>query len=153
MISNIDRGEHRKRGDGQEESENASRGCSGENTEDSERSETEEEAMTAGGTEWERETRTARPWVMQYSVAGAIHGDARAGRGYTKKAHSAADDETGARSRYGARPAQRGRQGGRQKKHEGKTSGVWGDNRGREASRVAHESPEWGTRRGSARPQ
>ena len=80
MISNIDRGEHRKRGDDQEESDNASRGWSGKNTEDSEGLETEEEAMTAGGTEWERETRTARPWVMQDSVARAIHGDARAGR-------------------------------------------------------------------------
>ena len=30
--------------------------------------------------------------------------------------------------------------------------GVQGDDRGREASGVAHENLEWGTRRGSARP-
>ena len=153
VSSNGDGGERRDRGYGKEESNNASEGWSGENTEDLAGSATEEEAMTAGGAEWESETRTATPWGMQDRGAGAIHGDARAGRGDTGKSPSAAVNETEARGCYGARPAQKGGQGARRKKHAEKTLGVRGDDRGRNASRVVHESPEWGTRRGAARPQ
>ena len=69
---------------------------------------------------------------------GATHGDARAGRGDTGKAPSAAADEAGAWGRHGARPAQRGGKGGWHESMGGKTSVVRGDDGGREASGVAH---------------
>ena len=63
----------------------------------------------------------------------------QAGGGNTRKAPSAATDEAGVWGRHGARLVQKGGQGGRQEKSTGKTSGVWGDDRVREASMVAHE--------------
>ena len=108
VISNIDRGEHRKRGDDQEESDTASRGWSGKNTEDSEGLETEEEAMTAGGTEWERETRTSTAWGTQEIGERDLPGEAMASRSNTGKYPSTAAEEAGVPVFHGARLAQRG---------------------------------------------
>ena len=70
--------------------------------------------------------------------------EARAGGGDTGKAPSVAADEAGARVRHWARPTQRGRSGGMRGKKAGKTSGVWDDNRGCEATGVSQESPRVG---------
>ena len=121
MSSDGDRGERRARGDGQEGSNNASEEWSGDSAEDSEGSETEDEATTLGGAEGERETRTATPWGTQDSGAGELHWEARerymgkrGPAGATpEKPLSVAANEAGARGRHGARPAQRGQQGGR----------------------------------------
>ena len=51
VSSDGDGGEHRKRWDGQEESDDASAGWSGKSAEDLAGSETEEEGMTVGGAE------------------------------------------------------------------------------------------------------
>ena len=108
--------------------------------------------MTAGGVEGGRETRTDTPWGTQDSGAGAIHGDARAGGGNTKKASSATADDAGARGRHGARPVQRGKMeaGGKIKAAKPQECGA---TTGAARTLEWPTSPlEWGTRRGSARP-
>ena len=86
----------------------------------------EEEATTAGELGWERETR----------IGTTLHGGALAGGGNTWKAPSVASDEAGARSRHGARPAQRGKPGDRQDKSSAKPWECW-------ATTGAARPPEW----------
>ena len=90
----------------------------------------------------------AMPWGTQDSSAVAIHGDVRACGGQTGKAPSAAADKEGARGRHGERPVQRGEKGDHQKNKGGETSGVQGDDGGRDASVVAHVSPGVGGEEG-----
>ena len=99
---------------------------------------TEEELTTAGKTSWERVTWAATVWVTQESGAERLQGEVTAGRGDTGKAPSAAADKAGAQGRHRASPAQRGRSGGRPEKQVVKTSRVQGNDRGRDASGVAH---------------
>ena len=67
-------------------------------------------------------------------------GEAISGRGDTRKASFAAANKAGAGGHHGARPAKRVRFAGRRENPAGKFSGVRGNNRGREASGVAHKS-------------
>ena len=94
-----------------------------------------------GGPEGGRKTRMAMLWITQESGAGELHVDMRAGGGNTGKAPSVAVDESGVRGRHRARPAQRGQKGGWKENKAVETSGVRGDDRGLEASGVAHDSP------------
>ena len=91
---------------------------------------------------------TAMPWGTQDSGEGALHGGMRDGGGDTRKSPSVAADEAGAQGRHGEGPAQRGKKGGRQTNMGSKTSGVQGDDGGREASGVPHESPGVGDEEG-----
>ena len=74
--------------------------------------------------------------------------DAMAGGGDTRKYSSAAANKAGARDHHGASPTQKGQKEGRQENKGGKTLGVRGNDRGREASEVAHESPGVGEKEG-----
>ena len=99
--------------------------------------------MTVGGEEGGRDTPTATPWGTQNSGAGAVHGGAQACGGNIRKSPSEAADEARALGRHGARPAQREERGFRRENKGGKTLGVWGDDRVREASGVV-ENPGGG---------
>ena len=94
--------------------------------------------MTVGGPEGGRETQTATELGTQESGAGELHREVRASGCDTRKAPSTVADEAGAQARHGEKPAQRGQKGGPQENKAGKTSGVQGNNRGRDASGVAH---------------
>ena len=72
----------------------------------------------------------------------------RTGVGDIGKSTSAASDKAGAGGRHGARPGLRGRIAGRKEKPADEYSGVWGDERGCEASGVAHESSGVGDEEG-----
>ena len=139
------RGGYRTRGGGQEDSADESAEWSGDKLEGLA---TEEEATSAGGAGWERETRTVMSWRTQDSGEVGLPGDVMAGEGDTGKAASAAADETGEQGRHGARPANRGGSRGRRGKQAGKTLGVQGDDGGRKASGVAHDSPGVGDKEG-----
>ena len=76
-------------------------------------------------------------------------GDSIAGGGDTGKDSSADASKTGAGERHGTRPEKRVRLAGRLDNPTGKSSGVWGDNRGCEASGVAYESSRVGKEEGS----
>ena len=88
------------------------------------------------------------PWGTQESGAGALHGEAQAGGGDTRKAPSMANDKAGAQGLHGVRPAERGKSRGRREKQAVETSGVRGNNGGHVASGVAHESPGVGFEEG-----
>ena len=75
----------------------------------------------------ERDTRTATAWGMQEIGAGELHEEVRAGGGNTRKSPFAAANKAGAWGRHGARPVQRGIQGGRRKTYASETLGVRGD--------------------------
>ena len=109
---------------------------------------TEKEGTTTEGTGWERETWTAMAWGTQESGKGELPGDAMAGGGDTEKAPSVAANKVGPRGRHGARPANRVRYRGRRENQEDEYSEVQGNDRGCEASRVAHESPGVGAEEG-----
>ena len=81
-------------------------------------------------------------WGTQERGAELLHGEVQASGGETGKSPPAAANEEGTRGRHGARPAQRGRQGGRRKNQVGNTLGVWDNSGGREASGVDHKSPK-----------
>ena len=68
--------------------------------------------------------------------------------GNIRKSPYAAANEAGTRGRHGARPAQREKNGGRPESMGGKKSGVRGNDRGHEASRVAHKPPGVGDEEG-----
>ena len=72
---------------------------------------------------------------------GAVQGSVRAGGGNTGKAPSSSADEAGSQGCHWARSVQRRKKGCRQENTGGKISGVLGNDRVREASRVAHKSP------------
>ena len=99
-----------------------------------------EEGMTAGEPEGIGDILTASPWVMQENGAGRLQGGARAGGSDTGKAPSAVADKAGAQGPHGARPGQGEKYRGQRENMGGVTSGVWGNDGGREASRVDHES-------------
>ena len=85
---------------------------------------------------------------MQESGEGELPGDVIAGGGDTRKAPSAAANETGVQGRHGARPANRGRYRGRWENQADESSKLRGNDRGREASGVAYESPGVGDEEG-----
>ena len=70
------------------------------------------------------------------------------GGGDTGEVPSRVANEAGAWGHHGARPAQRGKKGGRQRNFDGKTSGVQGNDRSHEAFGVAHKSPGVGDEEG-----
>ena len=72
----------------------------------------------------------------------------RVGRGDTGKASSVDSDKVGAGGRHGARLAQRARFAGRRENPADESLGMRGDDRGREASVVAHESSGVGVQEG-----
>ena len=71
-----------------------------------------------------------------------------AGGGDTGKASSAAADKAGVGGRHGAKLEQRGRFAGWREHPAGESLGVRGDDGGREASGVAHESSGVGDEEG-----
>ena len=79
-----------------------------------------------------------------------MHGGARSRRGDTRKSPSAAVNKVGERGSHWVRLVQRERKGGRRGKRAGETSGVRVDDGGREASGVAHKSPEVRDKEGGA---
>ena len=124
------------------ESNVTSKGWSGRSTDDLAGSEKEVDGMTAGGMEEIRTPLTASPWGTQESGAGAVQGDARAGRSNTGKSPSLAANEEGVQGHHGAGEARARRKKRRLAgKTGGKTLGVRGDDGGCKASGVAQESP------------
>ena len=108
--------------------------------------------MTGWGAEGGRETLTVTTGGTQDSGVGEVHGGARTSGGDTGKSPSAAVNKAGTQGRHGARTDQRGVKGGQQESKGSKTLGVWGDDGGREASEVAHNSPGAGDRERGTRP-
>ena len=92
VISDGDRGE--RRGDGQEESDNASEGWGG-GSEGDLAEETEEDGITMGEPEGSRDMLTASPWGTEKIGAGGIKVGAQASGSNTSKAPSAAADKVG----------------------------------------------------------
>ena len=97
------------------------------------------------GKEKQGQRQPGEPWKVARSghkgkqwLAGAKPG----------KPPPAAADELGAWGCYGVRQAHRGKSGGRREKLSRKTSGVQGDDGGRKASGVAHDSPGVGDKEG-----
>ena len=141
--------EYRARGGAEGESSDESTGWSGG---ESDGPATDEEATNAEGTGWAGEPRTATSGGTQESGADRHLGDAMAGGGNTRKASSTAADARGAGGRHGARTAQKGRFTGQQ---ETRLANSWECGVTTEAARPPEWStipPEWGVRRGAARP-
>ena len=96
--------------------------------------------MTKGDPGGIGDTLTAFPWGTQESGVGVIQVGARAGGSDTRKPPSGAADKAGTRGRHGVRPGQGKKNGGRRENAGDVTLGVQGNNRGRKASGVDHES-------------
>ena len=139
MQVRIDRAgrEYRKEVTGREESADKSAKwiCA-----DSEVLATEEEAETAGGAGGGSKIRTATAWGTQEIRAGEQPGVMTAGGSKTGKATSAADNKAGAGGRHGARYGVRERVARRREKPAGNSSGVGGNEGGRNAYGVAGKS-------------
>ena len=89
-----------------------------------------------GGAGLEKDTRKASAWITKKIGTEQLHHEAMSGRGDTEKCPPAAANKAGAQGCLGARPAPRGRSGGRREKQAGKTLGVHGDKGGCETTIV-----------------
>ena len=104
--------------------------------------------MTKGEKRGSGDMLTAPPWGTQERGARGLQVGPQADRSDNRKAPSAASNKVGTQGRRGAKQGQEGRNGGRRKNVGAVTSGVRGNKRGREASRVNPESHRVGEREG-----
>ena len=152
VSSGGDRGEHRARGGGQEGSDDASEEWSGESTGELEGSATEEEATNSGGRSGEGTRGQQQNWTRMEASRVSCMGMRGPEKATPGTPPPTAANKEGARGRHGARPAQRGGQGGRREKSAGKPpecGATVGAARPLEWPTIP---PEWGRRRGAARP-